>query len=174
MLAYAVTLFFSASRAGEIKQLRIDDVSFRDDCAVISIRAETSKVRKDRKTAIPQLAADILRQFIDWSARGRHEDNGLLFYTYNDNSGTIQFNNKTFKRLMTDAGLYKNKTGTIRPLSSLRNSALTILSEEVEQSFLTSVAGTSSKMLKDHYFDRAASDLAGYTDDIASDLLLGT
>ena len=171
LYAYAVTLFFSASRAGEIKQLRVNDIEFLDDCAVISIRPETSKVRAFRKTAIPLDAAVILRDFIAWSDTKRDCDNGLIFYSYNDSSKVIEFNNKTFKRLMTEAGIYKNDAGTIRPLSSLRNSALTILSEEVSQPFLTSVAGTSSKMLRQHYHDRQASDLAGYTASVASKLL---
>ena len=171
LYAYAVTLFFSASRAGEIKQLRVNDIEFRDDCAVISIRPETSKLRAFRKTAIPKHAATILYDFIQWSSKHRHKDNGLVFYTYNDHTKVISFNNKTFKRLMTEAGIYKNDAGTIRPLSSLRNSALTILSETVNQAFLTSVAGTSSKMLRQHYHDRRASDLADYTSVVASELL---
>jgi len=171
MHAYAVTLFFSASRAGEIKQLRVNDIEFREDCAVISIRPETSKVRAFRKTAIPKHAADILYEFIQWSQEHRHTDNGLIFYTYNDNQKVISFNNKTFKRLMIEACIYKNDAGTIRPLSSLRNSALTILSETVNQAFLTSVAGTSSKMIRQHYHDRRASDLADYTSVVASELL---
>ena len=171
LYAYCVTLFFSASRAGEIKQLRFNDVEFFDDYALITIRAETSKVRKDRKTAIPKDAADILRTFMDWTKDIRHDDNGLIFYTYTDVTRVIQYGNQTFRRLMEEHNLYTNKNGTIRPLSSLRNSALTILSDNVSQAFLTSVAGTSSKMLRQHYFDRRASDLAGYTADIAETLL---
>jgi integrase len=171
LYAYALALFFSCGRTGEIRQLRTGDISFSDDGAVIIIRSETSKIKKSRKTAVPAEVADVLRDFIKWSQplRGREE---YIFYCHDHPIKPVATLNQTFKKLMIAEGLYENENGTLRPISSLRNSALTILSGEVEQAFLCAVAGTSARMLRQHYHDKRAERFADSTKGLASDLIL--
>ena len=72
---------------------------------------------------------------------------------------------------MEAEGIYRNDSGVLRPISSLRNSALTILSGKVEQAFLVSVSGTSARMLHKHYFDRKAEGFADKTADVYNRLI---
>jgi len=171
LYTYALTLFFSVGRTGEIRQLRVEDIEFVDSGAVITIRSETSKVKKSRKTSIPNEVSDVLREFIEWSnpLRGK---TGFIFYTHDHPIKPVATINQTFKKLMTAEGLYLNEGGTLRPISSLRNSALTILSGKVEQAFLCAVAGTSAKMLREHYFDRRAEVFSEKTADVFSELMV--
>ena len=172
LYVYALTLFFSCGRTGEIRQLRVSDISFSDTGAVITIRSETSKIKKERKTAIPSDVSEILKQFIDWSQelRGKQE---YIFFCHDHPIKPVATVNQTFKKLMTNEGLYKNETGTLRPISSLRNSALTILSGNVEQAFLCAVAGTSARMLRQHYFDRKAEKFAEATGSVFNEVVGG-
>ncbi len=169
--AYCLVLFLSVGRAGEIRQLRTSDIEFNEGGASIRIEAETSKVKKSRKTAIPNSAARVIKGFIDWSSE-RRPDGGFVFYNYNNPVSVIKYFNKTFKRLVTDAGLYYNDEGTARPISSLRNTSITMLAQRVEQAFLVSVAGTSTRMLNQHYYDRRAQEITAYTEDL-SDKIVG-
>ena len=171
LYSYCLVLFLSVGRAGEIRQLKVSDIEFKDDNALITIQGETSKVKKRRKTAIPSSAAKVLKDFIDWSASKRPKG-GHVFYNYNHPRSVVKYINQTFKRVMTEAGLYHNESGTARPVSSLRNTAITMLAQRVEQAFLVSVAGTSARMLNQHYFDRRAEQITGYTEDIADALVM--
>ena len=173
LYVYALTLFFSCGRTGEIRQLKVSDINFNETGAVISIRSETSKVKKERKTAIPSEAADVLRRFIDWS-EGHRGKQGFIFFCHDHPIKPVATVNQTFKKLMINEGLYENETGTLRPISSLRNSALTILSGKVEQAFLCAVAGTSARMLRQHYFDRKAERFAEATGSVFSEVVGGS
>ena len=172
LYCYALCLFFSCGRTGEIRQLKVSDVSWSDKGAVITIRSETSKIKKERKTSIPREVAETLRQFIDWSKdlRGKQE---YIFFCHDHPIKPVATVNQTFKKLMTEEGLYENESGTLRPISSLRNSALTILSGNVEQAFLCAVAGTSARMLRQHYFDRKAEKFAEATGSVFNEVVGG-
>ena len=170
LYCYCLTLFLSLGRAGEIRQLRVKDIHFKEDSASITIRSESSKVKKARKTAIPKSAAEELRNFIEWSADKRPEG-GYVFYNYNHSRVPVKETNQTFKRVMIEAGLYLNDSGTARPVSSLRNTAITMMAQRVEQAFLVSVAGTSTRMLNQHYYDRRAEQITGYTAEISDSLV---
>jgi integrase len=170
LYVYALTLFFSVGRTGEIRQLRVGDIEYVKTGAVITIRSETSKVKKSRKTSIPNDVSDILKEFIEWSEPLRGKT-GFIFYTHDHPIKPVATINQTFKKLMTAEGLYHNEGGTLRPVSSLRNSALTILSGKVEQAFLCAVAGTSAKMLREHYFDRRAEVFSEKTADVFLDII---
>ena len=170
LYVYALTLFFSCGRTGEIRQLKVSDVTFADSGAVILIRSETSKVKRERRTAIPSEVSDVLKSFIDWSQSLRGKT-GFIFFTHDHPIKPVSTVNQTFKKLMTNEGLYLNEGGTLRPISSLRNSALTILSGQVEQAFLCAVAGTSARMLRKHYFDRKAERFAEATGSVFAEMM---
>jgi len=170
LYVYAITLFFSAGRTGEIRQLRIGDIDFREDKAVINIRSQTSKVKKQRFTSVPKVVVEELKRFIDWSSELRPED-GFIFLCHDCPIKPVATLNQTFRRLMEAEGIYRNDSGVLRPISSLRNSALTILSGKVEQAFLVSVSGTSARMLHKHYFDRKAEGFADKTADVYNRLI---
>lgn len=170
LYVYALTLFFSCGRTGEIRQLKVSDVAFSEKGAVITIRSETSKVKRERKTSIPLEASDVLKSFIDWSKPLRG-DKGFIFLCHDDPIKPVATVNQTFKKLMLNEGLYANEKGTLRPISSLRNSALTILSGKVEQAFLCAVAGTSERMLRKHYFDRKAERFAEATGSVFAEVV---
>jgi len=172
LYVYALTLFFSAGRPGEIRQLRVRDIDFRDDKAVILIRSENSKVKKQRFTSIPKEISDTINRFVQWSDEGRQETNDFVFYLHDCPIKPVKTLNQTFRKLMEREGLYKNPEGIRRPISSLRNSALTILSGKVEQAFLVSVSGTSARMLHRHYFDRKAERFADATAELYDELFL--
>jgi integrase len=172
LYVYALTLFFSAGRPGEIRQLRVRDIDFRDDRAVILIRSENSKVKKQRFTSIPKDVAATIKRFVEWSGEGRKEENDFLFYLHDCPIKPVKTLNQTFRKLMEREGLYVNSEGVRRPISSLRNSALTILSGKVDQAFLVSVSGTSARMLHKHYFDRKAERFADSTAGLYQELIL--
>jgi integrase len=171
LYAYALVLFFSCGRTGEIRQLRVGDIEFGKDSAVITIRSETSKIKKSRKTAVPSEVAMVIKDFIDWSQPLRAKT-GFIFYCHDHPIKPVSTINQTFKKLMIAEGMYKNDNGTLRPISSLRNSALTILSGEVEQAFLCAVAGTSARMLRQHYHDKRAEKFADNTRELAGEMIL--
>jgi integrase len=171
LYVYALTLFFSAGRPGEIRQLKTTDFDFREDKAVINIRSQTSKVKKQRFTSVPKEVAAEIKRFIDWSEEGRLEKSDFVFYCHDCPIRPVATTNQTFRKLMEAEGIYKNDSGILRPISSLRNSALTILSGRVDQAFLVSVSGTSARMLHKHYFDRKAETFADRTTEIYNGLI---
>lgn len=172
LYVYCLVLFLSAGRAGEIRQLKVGDIELKGEVAVITIRSETSKVKKQRRTAIPRSAAMVLEEFIQWS-NPKRPPGGYVFYNYNHSPKAIATINQTYKRLMTEAGLYENEDGVIRPVSSLRNTAITLMSDKVNQAFLVAIAGTSERMVRKHYHDRRAEAFAEYTEEFADTLVAG-
>jgi len=168
---YVLLASSTGLRTGEIKNLRYSDLRIETDdegksVLLVSVRGETSKVRRGR-TAVAH-SENIIGVLDEYKEASQHtEDNDLVFYSVKSNGQVLPVDLSTnFKSFLKrcdykgrEEGLRLSVDGKARTLYSIRHFfAVQRLQQNVDIYQLATTMGTGVTQIRNHYGRHISGD----------------